>query len=314
MESEWVEVGGQRSVTFNFLPPDNYTFHVIACNNDGVWNDAGATLAVTVLPHFWQTWTFRLLVGLLATAALVGSALLFSRRRWQRKLERLEQQRAIDQERVRIARDIHDDLGSNLTRITLLSQPPRNGPDGSSQEAANRLQINQTARELTRAMDEIVWAVNPRHDTLNSLALYLGKFAQDFLQPADIRCRLDMPMQLPPLSLSGEVRHNLFLAFKEALNNVARHSRATEAHIALVLNASQFILVVEDNGQGFAPEQSAALPALQSDRVAGGNGLRNMSLRMEKIKGRCEILSTPGAGAKVRLIVHASLPQEASRP
>src|SRR5204862_4009867 len=127
---------------------------------------------------------------------------------------RLERQRAIERERTRIAKDIHDDLGASLTRITMLSQSARADSDHSV-AASDLDRIYDTAREMTRAMDEIVWAVNPQHDTLDSLATYLGKFAQDFLAAAHIRCRLEVPIELPAWPLTAEVRHNIFLAFKE---------------------------------------------------------------------------------------------------
>ncbi len=292
LETDWVEAGADRTVKYSYLLPGHYTFAVTACNNDGVWNESGATLELTVLPHFWQTWWFRALVGLAAAAAMIGAVLVVTRRRVRDKLERLERQRALERERSRIARDIHDDLGASLTRITMLSHPSPGEPEPPEQAAANLATIYETARELTRALDEIVWAVNPKHDTLDSLAAYLGKFAQDFLRPAGVRCRLEVPLQLPALPLTSETRHNLFLAFKEALNNAAKHSAATEATVSLTLRPDGFSLTVEDNGRSFHPEHPAT-----------GNGLANMRRRMEEIGGACEIRSTPGAGTQVKFTI-----------
>ena len=129
---------------------------------------------------------------------LVAGVFSVSRRRERRKLEQVERQRALERERARIARDIHDDLGASLTRITMLSQSVRGELDGQAQATADVDQIYSTARELTRAMDEIVWAVNPKHDTLDSLVTYLGRFAQQFLSSAGIRCRLDVPVSPQP--------------------------------------------------------------------------------------------------------------------
>src|SRR6185369_10597552 len=181
------------------------TFQVIACNNDDIRNETGASLSFTVLPWFWQTWWFKT-AGLLGFSTSVGAAVLWiARRRARRKLEQVERQRAIERERARIARDIHDDLGASLTRITMLSQSVRADLDHSP-AAADLDRIFATAREMTRAMDEIVWAVNPQHDTLDSLATYLGRFAQGFLASVHIRCRLDVPMQLPSWPMTAEVR------------------------------------------------------------------------------------------------------------
>jgi signal transduction histidine kinase len=161
--------------------------------------------------------------------------------------------------------------------------------------AARQLdRIYNIAHDLTRALDEIVWAVNPQHDTLDSLANYLGKFAQDFVGPLQIRCRLDLPVQLPSWPLTAEVRHNLFLAFKEALNNVLKHAGASEVLIALTTDERTFTFAVRDNGKGFAPGNPP-----QRARP-GGNGLANMRQRMEALGGRCIVQSEPGHGTEVR--------------
>jgi signal transduction histidine kinase/ligand-binding sensor domain-containing protein len=313
LETDWVDGETKRQVPYNYIPPGDYTFHVIACNNDDIWNETGAALSFTLLPHFWQTWWFRALTGALAVAAASSVVWFDMRRRMQRKLERLERQRAIERERERIARDIHDDLGASLTRITMLSQSAQGNLDDPAQAAANLDRIYGTARELTRAMDEIVWAVNPKHDTLDSLASYLGKYAQDFLGAAKVRCRLDLPVQLPAWHLTAEIRHNLFLAFKEALNNVVRHAAASEVRVALVLQPTGFVLSVEDNGCGFATEPPGDSPTPDPDRYLLGNGLANMRLRLAEIGGQCEIQSTFGQGTRFTVVVPASQLQRNGR-
>ncbi len=315
LDPDWVQAGTRRVAPYSYLPPADYTFRVIACNDDDVWNETGATLAITVLPFFWQTWWFKG-AGLAAGAASVGAAvLLVARRRERRKLEQLERQRALERERARIARDIHDDLGASLTRISMLSQSARADLDGQPQAAEDLDQIYQTSRELTRAMDEIVWAVNPKHDTLDSLVTYLGRFAQHFLSSSGVRCRLDVPVKLPSWTVSAEVRHNVFLALKEALNNVVKHAQATEVRIALEIQPGGFALLVGDNGQGFEYGDktnlvwSTASPGgnvnstSDTARLSGGNGLLNMRKRLEEIGGRAQWDTAPGEGTRVRLQV-----------
>ncbi|HVU27087.1 MAG TPA: two-component regulator propeller domain-containing protein [Verrucomicrobiae bacterium] len=307
LEKDYADAGTKRTIIYSYIPPGNYRFHVTACNSDGVWNPEGATLAFTVLPYFWQTLWFHI-VGSLAAVALIGySALWITRRRMRRKLERLERQRAIERERTRIARDIHDNLGANLTRISLLSQSAHGELHNPEQAAAQLNRIYNTTRELTRAMDEIVWAVNPEHDTLDSLVNYLGKFGQEFLGSLDVRCRLDLPMQLPQWLITAEVRHNLFLAVKEALNNVVKHATASEVTISLTTAANSFTLSVRDNGRGFTPETLTQKSPPESGRLVSGNGLNNMRRRLEKIGGRCEIISAPGKGTDVKFIVPVAM-------
>jgi len=180
-------------------------------------------------------------------------------------------------------------------------------------------------------MDEIVWAVNPKHDSLDSLVTYLGGFAQNFLSTAGIRCRLDEPAHLPVWTLTAETRHNVFLAFKEALHNVVKHARASEVRVSLELLPSSFALTIADNGSGFElngfeglrsddaslkisaaaggrrgasmPKPTDGVPASGGDRLAAGNGLLNMRKRLEEIGGGFRLDSAVGEGTRVRLAV-----------
>jgi signal transduction histidine kinase len=303
LEDNWLDGGAKRVIQYSYLRPGNYTFRVTACNNDEVWNDKGAAISFTVLPYFWQTWWFKGFCLLAGAAAVAGIAMGATRQRVRRKLELLERQRALERERARIARDIHDDLGASLTRITLLSQSVRAELEDQQTAAGDVDRIYSTARELTRALDEIVWAVNPRHDTLDSLVAYLGRFAQNFLSSANIRCRLDAPLQLPGRAVTAEIRHNLFLAFKEALNNVVKHAHASEVRVSFEFNDGRCTLVVADNGRGFDPKNPAGLQRSSADglRSDSGNGLANMRKRLEEIGGECSWETAPGEGTRVRL-------------
>jgi hypothetical protein len=295
-EKDWVGAGDKRAAEYSYIPPGTYTFHVRACNSDGVWNEAGATATIVVLPQFWQTWWFHLVTVLLAVALVVGIVLFITRRRMRLKLERIERLQVLERERTRIAKDIHDHLGANLTRISLLSQSAHGELENPAQAASQLERIYNTSRDLTRSMDEIVWAVNPVHDTLDSLASYLGNFAQEYLVSINIRCRLDVPLHLPHWPINAEMRHNVFLAFKEALHNIVKHSGAKEVVVFLATSETGFNLAVMDNGQGF---DVAMLP----DRPGRGNGLKNMRQRLEKIGGLCEIHSKLGAGAEIRFFI-----------
>jgi signal transduction histidine kinase len=250
-------------------------------------------MAFVLLPYFWQTWWFATSLAMLALGLVGAGVWLGTRRRMRRKMEALERQKAVEHERSRIARDIHDELGSHLTRITMLSEPARHEPDAPNAGATDVRQIYDIARGLTRTMDEIVWAVNPHHDTPEGLVNYLEQFALEFLGAAGIRCRLDLPMQLPAWPLTAETRHNLFLALKEALHNAVKHAGATEVRIVLTLDARALTLSVEDNGRGFDPATASA----------SGNGLENMRRRLEHIGGGCDIGGAPGQGVKIIFVV-----------
>jgi len=306
LDAKWVNAGTRRTANYSYLPHGDYTFQVIACNNDNVWNRTGARLDFSILPYFWQTLWFQGL-SLTTVVALVGGGVWYgTRRRMRRALELLERQRAIERERFRIARDIHDDLGASLTRINLLSQSVSRAVDGPEQVSQDLRRISDTVRQTMRTMDEIVWAVDPKHDTVDSLANYLSKLAQDLMAASDIRCRLDFPLHLPPWPLTAEVRHNLFLAFKEILHNAIRHSQASEVNITLQTEPEGFALIVEDNGSGFAIEPAAGQSFGSQTSAGRGHGLRNIRQRLTEIGGACEIVSQPGQGTRISLRVRLS--------
>lgn len=295
LQNEWTDLGPRRSLIYPRVPPGDYHFEVMAANGDGVWSESAASVAIRVAPRIWETSWFRFGTGGAAILAIVTAAVWDSRRRLRVRIERAERQEAVERERMRIAQDIHDDLGASLTRITWLSQWALAGIADGATGAAELDQISATAREMTRAMDEIVWAVNPRHDTLASLAGYFGRYAQEYLGPTGIRCRLDIPVELPEWPVSAEVRHNLFLAFKEALHNAVRHAGAREIRVALACGGTGFAIDIQDDGCGFVVE-----PAGRDARP--GDGLVNLRRRLNEIGGVCEITAAPGSGTRVRLI------------
>lgn len=292
---EWDEMysigdGGSQTRVFVAVPPGQYAFEVMAippCHTEPAVMTS--SLAIVIPSFFWQTWWFSILVVLLITVVVILVLTVFFRMRMRRHLERIEWLQAVERERARIARDMHDDLGAGLTRIAMLGASVRR------QDTVD--EICTTACGLVTAMDEIVWAVNPRHDTLDSLAAYLGKYAQDFLGKAGLRCRLDIPFDLPERSLAAPVRHGLFLAFKEALNNIVRHALAHEVHVTLECDDQGFILTVRDDGRGFNAANDAGL----------GDGLGNMRHRIDTLGGRFEIESAVGAGTSVCFHIQLSM-------
>jgi signal transduction histidine kinase/ligand-binding sensor domain-containing protein len=295
-DSGWVNADTLRTAHYGPLPPNHYRFRVAACNSEGVWNETGATLDFEVQPFFYQTWWFKIFSGALVFGVLIFAVRRIVTRKYRRQLALLEQQHAIERDRARIAKDIHDDVGAGLTQITLLTELARREPE---QTHSNLERIRDSARTLTRAMDEIVWAINPQHDTFDGLMDYISAYAEDFLRVAGIRCRMDLPVTLPATRVDAEVRYNLFLALKEALNNVVKHSQATEVRLGLHIAPHAFTLVVEDNGRGLA----AANEASENDRLASGLGLENMKKRLAAIGGRCEIHSVAGQGTRIEMTV-----------
>ncbi|HWD18255.1 MAG TPA: two-component regulator propeller domain-containing protein [Verrucomicrobiae bacterium] len=280
----------QRSVTYSRLPIGRYRFHVTACNNSGVWNTAGAALNFVVEPLFWQTWWFRAAVIAACAGLTIAVVRYISFRRLREKLLRLEQESAVQKDRARIAKDLHDDLGAHLSHIAMLSELAQTDFEKPPQARGHLDQIFQTARLLTRSLDEIVWAVNPRNDTLDRFVAHVCQFAPEFLRAAGLRSRLDMPMELPPVELAASVRHQLYLGLKEALHNIVKHARATEVWLRLAVRDGAVIVVIEDDGRGF---DAAAAPE------PGEDGLINLRHRMEEIGGHFEKQSKPAQGTRL---------------
>lgn len=290
-DDDWIEVGMDREARYLQLPSGNYTFEVTACNNDGDWNPEVAQVKLVVAPFFWQTWWFRLVAVAGFTACVIAIVRYVSFRRLQRELRVLAQQAALQKERARIAKDIHDDLGANLTQIAFLGELVHQDR-GEPEKVADRIgKISSTARQAVKSLDEIVWAVNPRNDTLAHLIDYAGQFALDYLRLAGIRCRLDFPAQSPLRELSTDLRHNLFLAIKESLHNIVKHAGATEVWLRVTVTDEVLDVMVEDNGRGFenVPEDALA------------DGLRNMKQRLADIGGEFKVESHPGQGTKIIL-------------
>ncbi|MFO1511899.1 MAG: two-component regulator propeller domain-containing protein [Verrucomicrobiota bacterium] len=280
VDAEWVEAGSQRSAYYNNVPPGRHRFQVVACNNDGVWNETGATLAIQMLPHYWQTWWFKLAVG----AAFASLFIAFFRARVKRLRE-------IEQLRIQIASDLHDDVGSRLTKVAMVTELMDRATPPTDRSKPHLENISGTVREITRAMDEIVWTINPRNDTLDNLANYVFQYATEYFQNTDVRCRLDVPAELPDHAISTEARHNLFMAVKEAFNNVLKHSAATEVRVGLTVIGNLLTISIADNGKGVSANLSG--PA--------GDGLANMKQRLQRIGGRFAFKSTPGQGTTITL-------------
>ncbi|HZV34546.1 MAG TPA: two-component regulator propeller domain-containing protein, partial [Verrucomicrobiae bacterium] len=205
VDPEWVEAGSRRVAFYNNIRPGSYNFQVTACNNDGTWSEKPAQLGLTLLPHFWQLRSFTALAGL----GMAGVLAFFVRYGTQKKLERqvagLEQQNAIEKERTRIAQDMHDDLGARLTEILLLNELARKNEKKCDELNSYLSKQSHVVRDVAESLDTIVWAVNPVNDSLDRLANYLCEQVERLISVSLIRCRFDVPDELPRYFVSSEI-------------------------------------------------------------------------------------------------------------
>lgn len=292
-DNDWTETASERTARYSRLPAGEYTFRVIACNDSGIWNESGAAVTLIVEPFFWQTWWFRLAAMASFTVAVVLTVRWLSFRKLQAKLRLAEQQAALSEERARIAQDIHDDLGGSLSHIKFLSESAAHDQAANPQAAEPLQQITATVRQILKSLDEIVWAINPRNDTLPGLISYLGHYAVDFLRTSGMRFELELPDNPPELTVASDLRHHVFLVVKEALTNIARHSAAHKVRLEVKCTSGSLVVIIQDDGRGFDPAVSGA----------EGDGLQNMRQRMQKIGGEIAISSGPGGGTRISLEV-----------
>ena len=291
MDPQWVNAGAQRVAYYSQLPPGDYEFRIMAGGSGGTWHEAGQRIQLRVVPHIWERRWVQLLTTALLVSLIGGSFASWRRRRMQLKLERLEMEQRVDAERRRIARDLHDEVGSRLTRIAQLgelatkeNQPPH---EIKSQVSA----ITSRVRELINAMSEVVWTVNPRNDSLPKLIAFLSDYTESSVAPTGISHRLELDPDWPDLPVLAQSRHHLLLAVKEALNNAIRHAAPTTIRLEIHVRDGWLEVVVADDGRGFDVIKA---------RVAG-QGLANLDERMKLVRGRAEIRSASGQGTKVTL-------------
>ena len=248
-----------------------------------------------VVVHFWQTWWFNTIVALSVLFAVSASVRLVEKRKFQLQLQRAEQESALERERARIAQDLHDELGSSLTRISLLSGLVNADKINPDQVASHAKKLSLAADQSVRALEEIVWAVRPGSDTLQSLVDYITHFASELFEGSPTRCRLDVPDELPPRPLPPDVRHNIFLIVKEKLTNALKHAGATEVHLQIKASTTALEIIIADNGKGFDVNSAAS--------AGHRNGLGNMQRRTEAVGGKLTLTSSSEQGTRMEFQV-----------
>ncbi len=282
--------GGEFTENYLNLRAQNYTFLVQEVDPFGRETGASVRLPIAIVPPLTQTLWFRGLVVGVLFLALAGAVRYVTWRKMQTQLARLERQRAIAVERTRIARDLHDEMGARLTQISLLSARAVEANAAHLSAVEPLAQVQRAAHALASTLDEIVWATSPQHDTVAAFGDHLSHYAVEALASGGVRCRLEIPTQLPAAELSSGHRFRLMMVVKEVLTNVLRHAGATEVRIRLALEAATLAVTLRDDGCGFGEPAKTRR-----------NGIGNMHGRMHEIGGTCEITSTLGEGTTVEL-------------
>ena len=295
MDHDWVDAGAQRVAYYSQLPPGQYQFHVMVGGSDNRWHAAEEVVQLRIVPRLWERRWLQVLASALFVAILGGSLGWSQRRRYRLRLERLRMQNAMEDERRRIARDLHDEFGSSLSGIALQGEAATQVGGIPAPAHSEIVSMTRRVRQLLGTLDEVVWATDPANDSLSNVIAFLCDYTEGFLSPTAIRSRLEAPAasDLPDVTLTAQTRHNLLLAAKEALNNSVRHAQAQTIWLKIRIGTGQLTVEIVDDGRGFDPARARA----------GGNGLSNIKNRMELIHGRAEIQSQPGRGTTVALTI-----------
>jgi signal transduction histidine kinase/ligand-binding sensor domain-containing protein len=288
IDDDWRYVGNTGEVQYANLSPGDYTIQLKAATANGVSSQNTIDLKFVIHPPFWKTWWFITFISLALVTSFIVVVRYISQRNLKEKLLRLEKEQAIEKERNRISRDMHDDLGSGLTKIAIMSEVVKkqlHEPEKAKQQLEN---ISESSRELVDNLQDIIWVLNPKNDTLESLAAYIREYALKFFEPFETGINFNYPETFGDIKLSEETRRNFFLVIKESFNNIAKHAWCNNVTITINQTSSSVQVQLKDDGKGFAMEKTRQF----------GNGLVNMKNRIEQIGGVYKIDSEMGKGTE----------------
>lgn len=278
-DREWSRPESVKTASYPALRPGRYAFEVQAANGYGLWTESATRLELVVLPRLREQRWFQGLTSLLIAATL--AVLVIWKIRNERHWALLQGERRLSAERARIARDMHDELGAGLTQLSLVKAQPEDS--------------SRKARHLLQVLDEIVWTINPRKDTLEATVSYLASWAEEFLKDSGVALELDIPMRFGAIPITSELRHELLLCAKESLRNVVTHANARSVKLSIEYKAPMLSLHIHDDGRGMSPKSESG------PRQKGGNGLNNLKERTSKLGGELLIESQPGKGTHVTI-------------
>jgi signal transduction histidine kinase len=294
---EWNEmftmgVADLHKAEYQLLPDGHYSFRLAEFDLFGKPTGIENVISVVVPPPLWRQPWFWPLCAAVATAIAFGNWRYLAWRKVRREVERLKNQQVLEKERLRIARDIHDDLGARITEISLASALAKKNVVLPAAAVADFDRISGMSRDLVAALYETVWAVNPENDNLDSLGTYLCQIANHLCKQAQLPCRLKMDELPRNVPVSSQVRHNIAMAVKEATHNAVKHAHASEITLRMTFEKPELTICIDDNGVGFKTDGSGP---------AAGKGLNNIQQRMANVGGSCHIESHPGRGTSIQM-------------
>ncbi len=293
IDTGWRYVGNSGEIQYANLSPGKYIVQLKASSANGVAAPNVLSIPFEVLPPFWKRTWFLIIVSVITIMIFGFIVRYISQRNLKEKLLQLEKDQAVERERNRISRDMHDDLGSGLTKIAIMSEVVKkqlNEPEKAKQQLEN---ISASSRELVDNLQDIIWILNPKNDTLDSLAAYIREHALQFFEPFETEVHFAYPSKYPDIKLSEEKRRNIFLTVKESFNNIAKHAWCNKVTVSIHYDAKDIHISIRDDGKGFNMSHVRQF----------ANGLSGMQHRMEQIGGHFSIQSRPGQGTFTEIII-----------
>lgn len=303
-DPDWINIGSARELEFNHLKPGKYDFNLRAYYGSENSDSQPTTLNLSVIPYFWETSVFKFTISMFVFGLALFIFWILHRSSYLRQLEKLERARLVEKERIRIASDLHDQLGAQTTQLIVLSNRLMNAPgaDKESLKESPVQLIQGIAQDMAQNLDEVIWTADPDKDNPDSVIAFMISYAEEYLRHHEIQLRIDAPFELDAVEMASGTRHQLFQAFKEALTNIIKHSGATEVWLRFRLENGCFKVEVQDNGRGLD------LSADTSRR----NGIRNMNKRMENVAGEFHLVTQPGKGLLVQIAVPVGAQESSS--
>lgn len=290
-DKKWILPSNHNEARYSLLPPGRYIFKVKSSNNDGIWNEIPASLEITINPPFWETWQFRILIFIIILTGIILITKSIFQRKLKIQLAEQKQMQLLNKERERIGREMHDEIGSGLTHITLMSESLKKNADKSV--IKTRLdEMSNLGRKLIADISEITWSMNPENNTLQQLLGYLRENLNKLLEYSGMNYQLLFPEKVSEITISSRIRRNVLLVTKEIVNNSIKHSKAQNLYVKLWYEGRLLMGEIRDNGVGF----NTANPVF-------GNGLNNIQKRMEELNGNISISSEPNKGTEIKFSI-----------
>ena len=291
-DKKWINAGKDQRVRYTNLSPGTYQFKLKAANFDGVWSEPHS-FWITVSPPFWLKPWFLLLCLIALGFVIAGLVRILSTRKYKKLLVELEKTELINNERTRIAQDLHDEIGANLTQIALLSEVVQREITSTGSNSAPLKRVAEAAKNGVVNLSEIVWAINPKNDKLENVVSYIQEYAENYFKESDIRVLFDISDSFPNVSIASDTRHALIMTIKEILNNALKYSEASTMWVHLHFEENRFIIQIQENGKGFE----------LADEASKGNGIGHILHRLNSFGGVITIDSAIGHGCETKIVL-----------